>query len=450
MLPTVTDLTLQRLKRRLWSHWFGPSAPSPFRPPPSVDDAPALLKRGLKRRLLRARWTSTVIWLLALPFLFALSKLTSSQARRRQSLQQKARRAPQGCSIAVGNLLVGGTGKTPLVISLAKTLTQSGHKVAVLSRGYKRATPKVSSPRTLIIGPDCRDPGTGELLHPDSTGDEPWLIALRAQVPVAVGQDRHFAAQQLSQHFPEISLWLLDDGLSQTSLCPDIRMLVLDERGMGNGHCLPYGPLRMEWTRQLAYAWSRPIHPSENPSEERPLVLAHPKEQSFEQLFEQKGLPSPYRLATKRSASCWIHLNVRGNSEPAPTQGLLQLDEKRLSLQEGCARFKSTEQPILAVAGVAKPYSFFESLSGLGIAVAKTLELPNHHPRPMQLIQDWIKKERILDHCVVLTTEKDAVKLAWQGPEVREDQTVIEWWALQLELSVEPSPLEFLDGCKIT
>ncbi len=450
MLPTVTDLTLQRLKRRLWSHWFGASAPSPFQPPPSVDHTPALLKRGLQRRLLRAKWASTVIWLMALPFLFALSKLTSSQARRRQSLQKKARRAPQGCSVAVGNLLLGGTGKTPLVIYLAKTLTQSGHKVAVLSRGYKKATLKNSSPSALIIGPDCRDPATGELLHPDSTGDEPWLIALRAQVPVAVGQDRHLAAQQLSQHFPQISLWLLDDGLSQTSLCPDIRMLVLDDRELGNGHCLPYGPLRMEWTRELAYAWSPPSYPSDNPTEKKSLVLAHPKEQSFEQLFEQQGLPSPNRLAIKRSASCWIHLNVRGNSELGPTRGLLQLDEQRLSLQEGCARFNSTEQPILAVAGIAKPYSFFESLSGLGLAVSKTLELPNHHPRPMQLIQDCVKEERIFGHCIVLTTEKDAVKLAWQTPEIRQDQTVIEWWALQLELSVEPSPLEFLDGCKIT
>ncbi|MGA1097209.1 MAG: tetraacyldisaccharide 4'-kinase, partial [Burkholderiaceae bacterium] len=131
MLPTVTDLTLQRLKQRLWCHWFGDSAPSPFPPLPHADAAPALLKRSLQRRLLRARWASAVLWVVSLPLLYGLSHLTRMEAARRQSRQRQADRPRKGLTIAVGNLVMGGTGKTPLVICLARALTEQGHQVAV-------------------------------------------------------------------------------------------------------------------------------------------------------------------------------------------------------------------------------------------------------------------------------------------------------------------------------
>ena len=451
MLPTVTDLTLHRLKQRLWLHWFADTAPSPFRPLPSPELAPALLKRSLQRRLLRARWASAVLWLLGLPFLYGLSQLTRLEARRRQTLLQKAPKIPKGLTIAVGNLIVGGTGKTPLVIHLAKTLRQQGHQVAVLSRGYKRSGPRALRHSELVLGPDCKDPATGLLVSPETTGDEPWLIALRAKVPVAIGQDRYLAAAKLRQHFPETSLWLLDDGLSQTSLNPDVRVLLFDQRGLGNGHCLPYGPLRMPWTKALAQKWNPSLGNLGDPdphSHSAPLVLAHPEGQTFQELFESKGQSSPNRLAISRSAACWTRLSLLPDPSDQDSGHKLSLCEESLSLEEGCQRFKTSERPIVAAAGIAQPHAFFESLKALGLPVHRTLELPNHHSNPLQAVLAWLQDEKLPDNCILLTTEKDAVKLAWQGPKPSGLPDVIEWWALQIELSMEPSSLEFLYGWK--
>ena len=440
MLPTVSDLTLQILRHRLWHHWFQGKVASPFRELPSVERAPSLLRRSLQRRLLRAGWAASLLWFLGLPLLYGLSRLTRLEARRRYTAQTKAPSTPQGLTIAVGNLLVGGTGKTPLIIRLAKDLRLQGYQVGVLSRGYKRGGLGLSKRDCVVLGPDCRSPVTGELLSPEACGDEPWLIALRAGVPVGIGQDRYKAAQSLQQHFPTINIWLLDDGLSQTSLRPDARILLLDGRGLGNGHCLPYGPLRSEWTKELANGWSDSPLGKRRSLPLQPLMLAHPKGTEFKELFEDKGYPAPGRLAISRSAACWVRLKVSNGSV---------LSEERLNLEEGCQRFRTSARNLIAAAGIAQPYAFFENLTALGLTIQHKLELENHEPRVLQAIQAWVRDEKIPRDSILLTTEKDAVKLAWQGAQPAADG-VIEWWALQLELSIEPSHLEFPYGCKTT
>jgi tetraacyldisaccharide 4'-kinase len=371
-------------------------------------------------------------------------------ASRRQALQRQAGRPRKGLTIAVGNLVMGGTGKTPLVICLAKALTEQGHQVAVLSRGYKRGGPRASRQTELIVGPDCRDPSTGLLVSPEETGDEPWLIAWRAKVPVAIGQDRYAAAAKLSQYFPDITVWLLDDGLSQTSLNPHLRVLLLDHRGLGNGHCLPYGPLRTKWTKELALQWSEPSDNTGAQPKAAKLILAHPTGQTFEELFEGLGLPSPERLAMSRSAACWTRLSLRPEPSGPPTDPRLGLHEIRMGLEEGCQRLKTSGRLLVAAAGIAQPHAFFKSLEALGLAVQHRLELANHHPNPRQAIVAWMQEEKLPEDCILLTTEKDAVKLAWQTGTGSGLPGVIEWWSLQLELSIEPSSLEFVYGCKTT
>jgi len=133
--------------------------------------------------------------------------------------------------IVVGNLTVGGTGKTPLVIWLARHLQSLGFKPGIISRGHAAAARK----QVQRVGPDS---------DPARVGDEPVLLAQRTGRPVAVAPDRAKAAQDLLQQ-TDCDILLSDDGLQHTSLARDIEIVVIDgERRFGNHHCLPAGPLR--------------------------------------------------------------------------------------------------------------------------------------------------------------------------------------------------------------
>lgn len=133
--------------------------------------------------------------------------------------------------VVVGNITVGGTGKTPLVIALAELLKQEGYRVGLVSRGYggkARSWPQQ-------VRPDS---------DPVIVGDEPVLMARNCGVPMAVGPDRVAAAQALLKH-NNIDLIISDDGLQHYALQRDIEIAVIDGvRRFGNGYCLPAGPLR--------------------------------------------------------------------------------------------------------------------------------------------------------------------------------------------------------------
>lgn len=138
---------------------------------------------------------------------------------------------PAAPVIVVGNLTVGGTGKTPLIIWLARYLQALAFKPGIISRGYAGAPQK----RVRRVGPDS---------DPDQVGDEPVLLAQRTGCPVAVAPDRAKAAQELLQQ-TDCDILLSDDGLQHTSLARDIEIVVIDGvRRFGNHHCLPAGPLR--------------------------------------------------------------------------------------------------------------------------------------------------------------------------------------------------------------
>lgn len=138
---------------------------------------------------------------------------------------------PAAPVIVVGNLTVGGTGKTPLIIWLARYLQALAFKPGIISRGYAGAPQK----QVRRVGPDS---------EPDQVGDEPVLLAQRTGCPVAVAPDRAKAAQELLQQ-TDCDILLSDDGLQHTSLARDIEIVVIDGvRRFGNHHCLPAGPLR--------------------------------------------------------------------------------------------------------------------------------------------------------------------------------------------------------------
>ena len=132
--------------------------------------------------------------------------------------------------VVVGNIYVGGTGKTPVTIALVKELIKRGHHPGVVSRGFGRKHDK-----PLMVLPDS---------PAQSVGDEPLLIARQTRVPVAVARDRVAAALLLLDKHPECDIIISDDGLQHYALARDVELAVVGARGLGNGWVLPAGPLR--------------------------------------------------------------------------------------------------------------------------------------------------------------------------------------------------------------
>jgi len=133
--------------------------------------------------------------------------------------------------IIVGNISVGGTGKTPLIIWLSDYLIRHGYRPGIISRGYGGKPVK----RPQQVRPDS---------NPLLVGDEPVLLARRTGCPVAVSAKRYTAARELLEH-TDCNILLLDDGLQHLSLDRDMEIAAIDgDRRFGNGYCLPAGPLR--------------------------------------------------------------------------------------------------------------------------------------------------------------------------------------------------------------
>ena len=265
--------------------------------------------------------------------------------------------------IVVGNVMVGGVGKTPITISLVQHLTSQGWSVGVLSRGYGR---QPSS------GTNCTQP----VLHnssPAEVGDEPLLIAQLCRVPVFVSADRVAAGRALLAAHPDVQVLVCDDGLQHWSLARDLELCVFDERGVGNGRLLPAGPLREPWPRAT---W---------------------RSKCF-----------------KPASACWV---IKTGGEPdehafAVQRRLADYAQQANGKQRALNSWKDTS--VQALAGIAKPDMFFAMLRAKGLTLSHTHALPDH--------ADFQGLSADLFQSDVLCTEKDAVKLwsahpsAWAVP----------------------------------
>jgi tetraacyldisaccharide 4'-kinase len=132
--------------------------------------------------------------------------------------------------IVVGNVTVGGSGKTPLVLWSAEFLKAKGFSPAIVSRGYGGSS---ETPRAATIADDAAE-----------VGDEPILLSRRSGCPVWVGADRLAVIAAMRAANPDVNLVILDDGLQHYRLRRDLEIAVVDARGLGNGFLLPAGPLR--------------------------------------------------------------------------------------------------------------------------------------------------------------------------------------------------------------
>lgn len=223
--------------------------------------------------------------------------------------------------IIVGNIYVGGTGKTPLVIWLVEELRRAGLVPGVISRGYgaRNDTP---SPVT----PDSQ---------PGEVGDEPALIARRTRCPVTVGRDRVAAARALLSIHPDVNVIVSDDGLQHYRLERDVEIVLCDARGNGNGWMLPAGPLR------------------EPPSRRRDFTVVN----AAKSLVADSA--SIFRMELVGEVA--ERLSDRHQSMP---------------LREFATAGKSRR--ITAAAGIGNPARFFNMLRAAGLAVDE-MPLPDHY-----------------------------------------------------------------------
>lgn len=264
--------------------------------------------------------------------------------------------------ISIGNITVGGTGKTPVAAYIAHLLLTQGLKVAVLSRGYGG-----SLEGTTAVVSD----GSKVLLSAEECGDEPFLLA--STVPglmVVIGSNRHSAGLMAMERLsPDI--FLLDDGFQHLRLKRDLNILLLDARKpFGNGWCLPAGLLR-----EPRSACSR-----------ADLVIRTRCPKNGSGADPVSGIPM-----------CNAHHEL-GNAVPLTGGEPLQLDSLR-------------DKRILAFAGIADPHAFFDGLRAHGMNLVSTQCLPDHStytPADIAALADTVASSGA-DYAI--TTEKDGVKL---------------------------------------
>ncbi len=267
--------------------------------------------------------------------------------------------------ISVGNITVGGTGKTPLVMALAKGLMAKGIAVAILSRGYKRTKTSesvVSDGKTIF-------------LSLEESGDEPFLMAKACpDTPVLVGKNRFVNGRIALQRFGAKGL-ILDDGYQHLSLNRDINILLIDSHiGFGDRHLLPRGILR-EPLSQLRRADLFLLTKAEDPWTYQPLEKEiyeiHPGAQVFHSHYEPVSLVGP------------------------------QDEQEELNLLKG--------KKILALSGIAHPNDFSSILRKCGMKIVREAIFPDHHlytNKDLSYIE-----EKIIGVDGIVTTEKDMVKL---------------------------------------
>lgn len=279
--------------------------------------------------------------------------------------------------VVVGNIAVGGTGKTPVVIALCAALKQAGFHPGIISRGYGAEPPHLP----FAITADSRA---------TEAGDEPLLLALNTHCPVVIAPNRVAAANYLLEH-NVCDVIISDDGLQHYRLRRDIELAVIDsQRGVGNGHCLPVGPLRETIARL-------------------DMVDAVLVNSVINSVTDTDRLKVPQHAFYLRPKS-FVALHDRREIQPA----------------------QWASPRVHAVAGIGNPDRFFSTLKSLGLTVIEH-PFPDHHNFAAADLQFG-------DGLPIVMTEKDAVKC------IDLDSGLHECWYLAVEAVLPESLIAALLG----
>ena len=273
--------------------------------------------------------------------------------------------------ISVGNLTVGGSGKTPFVAYLAERMTESGRRVAIASRGYG-GLPQ-TAPR--VVGE-----GTGAKLSAREVGDEPVLLAQTLPAVVVVVCRDRLAAARLARDRYQSDLILLDDGYQHRRLARDLDLLLVDAgEGFGNGRMLPCGPLR-EPLSELARCDAVVVTGS----------AAHLAEgvAGVRDKLSRRRLSKPV-FACERHVVGFIRLESDEALEPSSLKGM----------------------KAVSFSGIARPHAFESDLRNLGVDLVESVRFRDHQslgPRELSRVEEIVKKVR---PDLLVTTEKDRARL---------------------------------------
>ncbi len=269
---------------------------------------------------LESSWYKKRVWLWILrPFSFLFSLIVT---KRRKNFLTKSTKTwkPKVPVVVIGNILVGGTGKTPLVISLANSLKKMGYKPGIISRGYGGRAKKYP----LVIKDDT------SVIH---SGDEPLIIYKNTSCPVYISPNRVDACKKLEKE-TDCNVIISDDGMQHYSLGRDIEIAVFDgDRGIGNKFLLPAGPLREPITRLNSVDF---------------IVSSNSS-------FSEKDYKEDY-IFTLRPVK-WVRIH----------------DEVSYEIRDWPLR-----KYVNAVAGIGNPSKFFKLLTSLGFKFSKN-SFPDHY-----------------------------------------------------------------------